>query len=162
MIKGIKLLPGSKMFFYDAETLFSLVPITNCIEIIKGKLKTNLNIPKQNKLTPDEIGDLILICLESLDFIFADRHHSTNDSRPIGLSLMVTVSQVLMIHILETAVQKPPKRKSFSFSILWSTWMTAGAASRLNHPGSQVFAATSIMLTLQRPSTTASMKSTTV
>ena len=65
-----------------------------------------------------DIGDIIgllELCLSSTDFTFADRHHTTRDSGPIGLSVMVTLSQFWMGFTMtramafaeERGVQKP-------------------------------------------------------
>ena len=45
------------------------------------------------------------------NFVYADRHHTTNDSGPIGLSLMVTVSQLWMDHTMKVAVQTAKNRR---------------------------------------------------
>ena len=90
----------------DAEALYPSVPINDCIAIIVEKLKNAPELPKRTKLSPEEIGDLISLCLSSTDFIFNNRHHTTKDSGPIGLSLMVTVSQMWMIHTMEGAIRK--------------------------------------------------------
>ena len=39
-----------------------------------------------------------------------ERHHTTNDSGPIGLSLMVTVSQLWMIHTMDEAIKTAKAR----------------------------------------------------
>ena len=49
-------------------------------------------------------------CLSSSNFIYNERHHTTNDSGPIGLSLMVTVSQIWMIHTMDEAIKQAKSR----------------------------------------------------
>ena len=110
-IKKLKLPPGSKMLSYDAEALFPSVPIKDCIELIEQKLSSDRSLKNRTKLLPTDIKDLLTHCLETTDFIFNNRHHTTNDSGPIGLSLMVTVSQIWMIHTIETAIHIAKQRK---------------------------------------------------
>jgi hypothetical protein len=65
---------------------------------------------KRTRLAPEEIADLLSLCLESSDFTYNNRHHTTNDSGPIGLSLMVTTSQIWMIHSMESAIEKAKEK----------------------------------------------------
>ena len=103
-LKNLKLPPGSKMLSYDAEALFPSVPINDCISLIEQKLTADSTLKDRTQLSPKDIKDLLQLCLETTDFIFNDRHNTTNDSGPIGLSLMVTVSQLWMVHTIETAI----------------------------------------------------------
>ena len=45
------------------------------------------------------------------DFVYDQRHHTTQDSGPIGLSLMVTVSQLWTIHTMNKAIKIAKERK---------------------------------------------------
>ena len=103
--KNIQLPPGTKMVSYDAEALFPSVPIADSIQMIKQKLQSDSTLRLRTDLNPTDISDLLTLCLESTNFIFNDRHNTTKDSGPIGLSLMVTVSQLWMIHTMELAIQ---------------------------------------------------------
>ena len=103
-IKGLVLEPNDKMVSFDAAALFPSVPIKDCLDHILNLLKYDNDLPKRTKLSPDEIVDLASLCLSTSDFIYNDRHHSTKDSGPIGLSLMVTVSQIWMIYTMENTI----------------------------------------------------------
>ena len=72
--------------------------------MIKRKLEADSTLQQRTHLSPDDIADLLNLCLEKTDFIYNERHNTTNDSGPIGLSLMVTVSQMWMTHTMETAI----------------------------------------------------------
>ena len=104
-IKKIKLPAGTKMLSYDAEALFPSVPINDCINLITEKLTSDPTLKRRTNLLPNDISSLLKLCLETTDFTFNDRHHTTNDSGPIGLSLMVTISQIWMIHTIESAIK---------------------------------------------------------
>ncbi len=75
----MEIAPGEKMISYDAEVLFPSVPISDCIDVIKTKLGADPSLKNRTLLSPDEIADLLRLCLESTDFIFDDRHNTTND-----------------------------------------------------------------------------------
>ena len=96
---------------YDATALFPNVPINDAINLVEEKLKNDPTLNKRTKLTPKEIADLMRHCLESSDFLCFDRHHTTKDSGPIGLSLMVVISQLWMLHTFESAIVSANQQK---------------------------------------------------
>ena len=98
------------MISFDATALFPSVPITDAIEYILDLLENDETLSQRTKLTPYDIVDLIKIALSTSDFIYDDRHHTTEDSGPIGLSLMVTVSQLWMSHTMEKAIKIAKER----------------------------------------------------
>ena len=98
------------MTFFDATALFPSVPINDAGHHILHLLEGDPSLPLRTNLSPYDIVDLIDICLSSSNFIYDGRHHTTNDSGPIGLSLMVTVSQIWMIHTMEEAIKLARQR----------------------------------------------------
>ena len=92
------------MVSFDAAALFPSVSIGDCIQHILSLLTQDQDLHKRTQLTPTDITDLIKVCLSSSDFLYNDRHHTTKDSGPIGLSLMVLVSQIWMMHTMESAI----------------------------------------------------------
>ena len=95
---------------FDAAALFPSVPIGDCIKHILGLLTQDKELYKRTQLTPTDITDLINVCLLSSDFMYNDRHHTTRDSGPIGLSLMVLVSQIWMTHTMDSAINYARQR----------------------------------------------------
>jgi hypothetical protein len=92
------------MILFNAEALFLSVPIKDYIEVIRVKLAADNTFSFRTKLSPDDICKLLDLCLPSSNFICDDRHHTTKDSGPIGLSLMVCISQLWMTHTMESAI----------------------------------------------------------
>ena len=101
-IKNLILGPNERMVSFDAAALFPSVSIGDCIQHILSLLTQDQDLHKRTQLTPTDITDLIKVCLSSSDFLYNDRHHTTKDSGPIGLSLMVLVSQIWMMHTMES------------------------------------------------------------
>ena len=81
------------------------VPIKEALKVIKDLLDKDETLISRTKLTPKDIYDLCDLCLSSSNFIYDGRHHTTNDSGPIGLSLMVTVSQLWMTFTIDEAIK---------------------------------------------------------
>ena len=110
-IKNIKLRPNEKLVSYDATALFPSVPIKDALSQILELLERDENLCKRTKLTPCDIIDLANICLSTSDFLYDNRHHTTEESGPIGLSLMVTVSVLWMDHTMTSAVKLAKNRR---------------------------------------------------
>ena len=99
------------MISYDATALFPSVPIKDALNHILLLLKNDNDLCKRTKLGPDDIIDLMNLCLSTSDFLYDNRHHTCEDSGPIGLSLMVRVSQIWMDHTMDTALKLARQRK---------------------------------------------------
>ena len=112
-IKKIKLRPHEVMTSFDATALFPSVPITDAISHILQLLEDDPSLPQRTQLSPYDIVDLIALCLSSSDFVYDGRHHTTKESGPIGLSLMVTVSQIWMVHTMDEAI-KIARQRNYS------------------------------------------------
>ena len=110
-IKSLKLPPGTKMYSFDAEALYPSIPIADCIKEILRQLKEDETLKNRTNLTSDDIADLISLCLETTDFVYNNRHNTTNDSGPIGLSLMVYIAQIWMIYTIKQAVKLAEEKK---------------------------------------------------
>ena len=105
-IKSMKVGPFEKMVSYDATALFPSVPISDAIKLTRDLLDKDDQLQSRTKLTPEEVTDLISSCLSSSNFFYNNRHHTQKDSGPIGLSLMVTISQIWMIFTMEQAIAR--------------------------------------------------------
>ena len=108
----MKLGPNDRMVSYDATALFPSVPISDATKVIQKLLTSDQTLPSRTKLTPTDICDLVSLCLSSSNFIFNGRHHSQSDSGPIGLSLMVTISQIWMLFTMEEAIEEAKRRRT--------------------------------------------------
>ena len=111
-IKGLTLAQNEKMVSFDATALFPSVPIMDATKLIKEMLEKDETLAARTRLSPGEICDLISLCLSSSNFIYNDRHHTQKDSGPIGLSLMVTVSQIWMIDTMHKAITEAKRRRN--------------------------------------------------
>ena len=113
-IKNIQLGPNERMVSFDATALFPSVPIGDATKLIHDILEQDQTLIQRTKLSPTEICDLISLCLQSSNFIYNGRHHTQRDSGPIGLSLMVTVSQLWMLNTMEKAIAEAKKKEDSS------------------------------------------------
>ena len=125
-LKNLKLQLYKIMASYNASALFPSVPIEAAIRHILELLEADKSLPSRTKLTPYDIADLIHLCLSTSDFNYDGRHHTTKDSGPIGLSLMVTVSQLWMTHTMTEARKITQNRQialpRFTFICMDDIW----------------------------------------
>ena len=90
---------------FDAKNLFPCIPVGLVIDIIGEKLAKNRDF-KKSKFSIHDINELLCLCLSDSSFIYIGRHFTQKDSGPIGLSLMVKVSQIWMDYTLEEVCNK--------------------------------------------------------
>jgi hypothetical protein len=103
-IKELNLTQEDRMISFDTEAPFPSVPISDCIDVIRKKLEADSTLHICTKLTPTDICSLLSLCLSSSDFVYDGRYHTTKDSGPIGLALMVCVAQIWMTYTIEGAL----------------------------------------------------------
>ena len=78
------------------------MPITDATKLILEMLSKDQTLP-----------------IHTSNFIYNDRRHTQNDSGPIGLSLLVTISQIWMVNTMERAIAEAEgKTESHSSSYL--------------------------------------------
>jgi hypothetical protein len=106
--------PDAKFVSYDATALFPNIPIEECINIIHEKLKKDTDLSNRTKMTPEDIKKLLELCLSTSYFIYDDKYHKAEDSGPIGLSLMVFISNEWMTHTIKSAYKIATKKNSTS------------------------------------------------
>ena len=104
-LKDISIKEDEYLVSFVAEALFPSIPLQKFVEIITKKLKRDMGLKKRKKLTPNDIKDLINLCISFLDFLYDNKHYITHGSGPIGLSLMVTIAQVWMDYTINEAIK---------------------------------------------------------
>jgi hypothetical protein len=117
-LRKINLDVFTTMVSYDATALFPNIPIGDCIELIHQKLLLDTDLPNRTKLSPADIRDLLSLCLSTSYFAYDDKFHTAEDSGPIGLSLMVTISNFWMTQTLTKAISLARERGNIIPSFL--------------------------------------------
>ena len=103
---------------YDVVNLYPSVPIDKSIDVILGQLKNDYeDFRRRTKLTLKDIHLLIELCVSECYFIWDNFIWKLLNSGPIGLSIMVILSESYLQHIehqsLETALIHQICPKSF-------------------------------------------------
>ena len=71
--------------------------------LIINQLQNDDTLQQRTNLTPEDIKELLNLCLTTSQFTFDGTMYAAQDSGPIGLSLMVTIADIWMSHTLKTA-----------------------------------------------------------
>ena len=58
------------MFLFDFTALFTKVPVDNSVDIIFHKLEQDISLAKGTKLSPENIWNLLIACLNTTFLIF--------------------------------------------------------------------------------------------
>ena len=90
---------------YDVVALYPSVPITRAIDAMMEILsKDEEDLTTRTKFSLQHIRKLIQICLDTCYFLYENEIYVIDDAGPIGLSLMVVVSEAYLQFIEEKAV----------------------------------------------------------
>ena len=83
--------------FFDVVNLYPSVPIDEAVAVIIEILNNNIDdLRKRTKLTLTDIHKLIELCLSTHYFTFDNRVRILENSDPIGLALMVLISEAFL------------------------------------------------------------------
>ena len=91
--------PNEMQTSFNVVNLYPSVPIGEAVAVI-------IDLRKGTKLTLTDIPKLIELCLSSNYFIFGNRVRVLKKSGPIGLSLMVVISEAFLQRLENKAIQE--------------------------------------------------------
>jgi hypothetical protein len=106
LLKTLILSTNAILVSFDATALFPSIPIGLCINHINNLLENDTTLSERNKLTPGDIKLLMELCLNSSQFVLDGKFYTAKDSGPIGLSLMVTISDIWITYTRPALFEK--------------------------------------------------------
>ena len=71
-INNINISPTVFLVSFDVESLFTNVPVTEACDIIKTRLQQDTTLDTRTALSPEQIHDLLLTCLNETSFQWRD------------------------------------------------------------------------------------------
>ncbi|KAL0842148.1 hypothetical protein ABMA28_014324, partial [Loxostege sticticalis] len=110
IVKSIRLEPGDLMVSFDVESLFTNVPLKDCIEVIKDKLCDH-ELPKEYIV-------FIENCLDGNYLLFRDQYYLQIDGVAMGSPLAPVIANIWMEHFEDLALANGP-----STVILWKRYV---------------------------------------
>ncbi|XP_072171126.1 uncharacterized protein [Diadema setosum] len=88
--------PTDTLVSFDVESLFTSVPVNEACDIIKQRLTDDPSLSSRTQLTPQQIHDLLLTCLNSTSFRWRDTHYKQQQGAAMGSPLSPIIANIYM------------------------------------------------------------------
>ena len=98
--------PDEIQVSYDVVNLYPSVPVKEATVIILEQLSNDEELTERTKLQLTEIKTLIDLCLEKCYYLWNYQLYELQDSGPIGLALMVVMSEGFLQFHENRAIQQ--------------------------------------------------------
>ena len=95
-IKKTRLEEGECITSYNVTALFTLVPVSSSLEIIKNNLEQNTDLPYRSKMTADKTIELLGFCLNNTYFLFQEVFYEQTKGAAIGSPVSPIMANIYM------------------------------------------------------------------
>lgn len=95
---------------YDVSSLFTNVPIGEAVTVIREMLRKDEDLISRTKLSPDEVADLLELCLRSTYFSFNGDFYEQTEGAAMGSPVSAVVANLYMEHFETLALSSAPVR----------------------------------------------------
>ena len=105
-INNINIGPTDLLVSFDVESLFTNVPVTEACDIIKTRLQQDTILDTRTALSPEQIHDLLLTCLNETSFQWRDGYNKQLQGAAMGSPLSPIVANIFMEEFETSALQQ--------------------------------------------------------
>ena len=106
-IKELEVPPGRKMVSFDVIALFTSIPVTKAVSVIKDRLNQDTTLKDTCELSVNQIT-LLEICLNTTYFIYDGVFYKQKKGTAIGSPVSPIVANLYMEHFEERATREAP------------------------------------------------------
>ena len=107
-IKELKVPPGRKMVSFDVTALFTSIPVTEAVSMIKDRLNQDTTLKDRCELSVNQIITLLEICLNTTYFIYDGVFYKQKKGAAMGSPVSPIVANLYMEHLEERAIREAP------------------------------------------------------
>lgn len=98
--------PDEVQVSFDVVNLYPSVPVKEATTVILDQLSKDNELSNRTKLNIKDIKTLIDLCLQRCYFLWENEIYELENSGPIGLALMVVISESFLQHLESNSFQK--------------------------------------------------------
>ena len=95
-IRNTRLEEGECITSFDVTALFTSIPVVAAIEVIKGSLEQDTELPKRTTLSTNDILELLEVCWNNTYFLFQNQYFEQTKSVAIGSPASQIVANIYM------------------------------------------------------------------
>ena len=105
-IEELEVPPGIKMVSFDVTALFTSIPVTEAVLVIKDRLNQVTTLKDRCELSVNQIAILLEICLNTTYFIYDGKFYKQKKGAPVGSLVSPTVANLYMEHFEERSIRE--------------------------------------------------------
>jgi len=99
-IKELDILSSDTLISFNIESLFNSIPVPEASTSIKNRLQEDSTLQEHTGVSPDQIYDLLLMCLNFTSFKWCDSFYQQREGAAVGSQLSHTVANLFSWKIL--------------------------------------------------------------
>ena len=107
-IKELEVPPGRKMVSFDVTALFTSIPVTEAVSVIKDRLNQDTTLKDRCELSVNQIITLLEICLNTTYLIYDGVFYKQKKGAAMGSPVSPIVANLYMEHFEERAITEAP------------------------------------------------------
>ena len=100
MIKKETVSSSYKVIYFDASSLFTMVPLEYTIDVTLKRIYSDKEI--ETKISRKDMKNLLIICTTNIYFTFRNNIYQQRDGAAMGYPLGPVLAEIFMVHLERT------------------------------------------------------------